>query len=64
MVDYKTGKPPNLKYNKATNTKIMDENFFQLKVPRKKKTWDTSPRRKRSHRAVAVSSTKSFESRV
>ncbi|CAM9488245.1 unnamed protein product [Choristocarpus tenellus] len=32
VVDYKTGKVPNLKYTKAANKRIMDSKFFQLKV--------------------------------
>lgn len=34
VVDYKTGKIPNLKYSEATNQRIMDEKFFQLQVGR------------------------------
>jgi hypothetical protein len=32
VVDYKTGKAPNLKYSAAMNQKIADESFFQLKI--------------------------------
>ena len=32
IVDYKTGKSPNLKYSPAMNQKIMEEAFYQLKV--------------------------------
>jgi hypothetical protein len=32
VVDYKTGKAPNLKYSAAMNKKIADEAFFQLKI--------------------------------
>jgi hypothetical protein len=32
IVDYKTGKSPNLKYSKACNERIMDEAFYQLKI--------------------------------
>lgn len=32
MVDYKTGKAPELKYSEKTNQRIMDEKFFQLQV--------------------------------
>ena len=32
VVDYKTGKLPNLVYSPATNAMIMDNTFFQLKV--------------------------------
>ncbi|CAM9332346.1 unnamed protein product [Ectocarpus sp. 8 AP-2014] len=32
VVDYKTGKIPNLKYSEATNQRIMDEKFFQLQI--------------------------------
>lgn len=32
VLDYKTGKAPNLKYNEATNKKILDEKFVQLKI--------------------------------
>ncbi|CAM9777358.1 unnamed protein product [Pylaiella littoralis] len=32
VVDYKTGKVPDLKYSKATNKRIMDEKFFQLQI--------------------------------
>jgi hypothetical protein len=32
VVDYKTGKAPNLKYSPAMNKKIADEAFFQLKI--------------------------------
>lgn len=32
VVDYKTGKVPDLKYPEATNKRIMDDNFFQLQV--------------------------------
>ncbi|CAB1120561.1 unnamed protein product [Ectocarpus sp. CCAP 1310/34] len=32
VVDYKTGKIPNLRYSKATNQRIMDEKFFQLQI--------------------------------
>jgi hypothetical protein len=32
VVDYKTGKAPNLKYSPTMNKKIADEAFFQLKI--------------------------------
>ena len=32
IVDYKTGKAPNLKYSDAVNQRIMNDKFFQLKV--------------------------------
>jgi RecB family exonuclease len=32
IVDYKTGKAPNLKYSKAANERIMEETFYQLKI--------------------------------
>lgn len=32
VVDYKTGKIPNLKYSDATNQRIMDDKFYQLQV--------------------------------
>lgn len=32
IVDYKTGKAPNLKYSQAMNAKIVDEAFYQLKI--------------------------------
>lgn len=32
IVDYKTGKQPVLKYNEATNARIVKDKFFQLKV--------------------------------
>lgn len=32
IVDYKTGKAPNLKYSPAMNQQIMEEAFFQLKI--------------------------------
>ena len=31
IVDYKTGKPPNLKYSRATNERIRTAAFFQLR---------------------------------
>lgn len=32
ILDYKTGKPPNLKYSDETNDRILHEHFFQLKI--------------------------------
>eukprot|EP00752_Nemacystus_decipiens_P001611 g1571.t1 len=32
VVDYKTGKVPDLKYPEATNKRIMDDKFFQLQI--------------------------------
>jgi RecB family exonuclease len=32
IVDYKTGKAPTLKYSKPVNDRIVEENFYQLKV--------------------------------
>ncbi|CAM9132583.1 unnamed protein product [Discosporangium mesarthrocarpum] len=32
VLDYKTGKVPDLKYSQAANRRIMEEKFFQLKV--------------------------------
>ena len=32
IVDYKTGKHPDFKYNQVTNERIANENFFQLKI--------------------------------
>jgi RecB family exonuclease len=32
VVDYKTGKAPNLKYSKPVNDRIMEEAFYQLKI--------------------------------
>lgn len=32
VVDYKTGKAPELKYSEKTNQRIMDEKFFQLQI--------------------------------
>ena len=32
IIDYKTGKPPNFKYNASTNARILQETFWQLKV--------------------------------
>jgi RecB family exonuclease len=32
IVDYKTGKAPNLKYSKPVNDRIMEEAFYQLKI--------------------------------
>jgi hypothetical protein len=32
IVDYKTGKAPNLKYSKPVNERIMEEAFYQLKI--------------------------------
>ena len=32
IVDYKTGKAPDLKYSRSMNEKIVEENFFQLKI--------------------------------
>jgi putative RecB family exonuclease len=32
VVDYKTGKAPELKYSDATNERILNDKFFQLKV--------------------------------
>lgn len=37
MVDYKTGKAPEMKYSEATNQRIMDEKFFQLQVTKTSK---------------------------
>jgi RecB family exonuclease len=32
IVDYKTGKAPDLKYSRSMNEKIVEENFYQLKI--------------------------------
>ena len=32
ICDYKTGKAPDLKYSKATNERIREDKFFQLKI--------------------------------
>jgi RecB family exonuclease len=32
IVDYKTGKAPNLKYSRPVNERIAEENFYQLKI--------------------------------
>ncbi|KAL3937954.1 MAG: hypothetical protein SGBAC_007036 [Bacillariaceae sp.] len=32
IVDYKTGKAPNLKYSRPTNERIVEEAFYQLKI--------------------------------
>jgi len=32
IIDYKTGKPPMLKYSEATNRRIVEEKFFQLRI--------------------------------